>query len=255
MTPTATPYPYTTIGRSVEGRPIVSHRFGDGPIPIILVGGIHGGYEWNTILLAYEMIDYFEEFPERIPPDITLYIIPSANPDGQFLITGSHDRFTLADIPSDDDTLPGRFNANDVDLNRNWDCEWSKTAVWRDQTVSGGSSPFSELESNVLRNYFLEQQPSVVIFWHSAANGVFSSGCPEPFPNSLQLAAMYGEAANYPVYERFYHYPVTGDAGDWLATQGIPSISVELKTHEDIDWTENLAGVLMILDNFGNSIR
>src|SRR5258706_335264 len=30
------------IGRSVEGRPIEMHLFGDGPHPILILGGIHG---------------------------------------------------------------------------------------------------------------------------------------------------------------------------------------------------------------------
>ncbi|MCP4361662.1 MAG: hypothetical protein GY796_26930 [Chloroflexi bacterium] len=252
---TTTPSPYTVIGTSTGGHPIVSYQFGNGPIPIILVGGIHGGYEWNTILLAYEMIDFFDERPEQMPENISLIIIPSANPDGQFLITGSDGRFSPTDIPPDIDTLPGRFNANNVDLNRNWDCEWSETAVWRDQPVNSGSQPFSEPENRVLRDYFLQKKPALVIFWHSAGNGVFAAGCPEIYTPSLQLATIFGQAADYPVYEKFLYYPITGDAGDWLATQDIPSISIELKTHEATDWLANQAGMLTILAYYGNPDR
>ncbi|NJN55728.1 MAG: hypothetical protein HC804_13860 [Anaerolineae bacterium] len=248
--PLPTPSPTTTIGFSVSGLPIVSYRFGYGPDVIALVGGIHGGYEWNTILLAYEMIQYFQDRPDLIPPSITLHIIPSANPDGQFLITGHNGRPATDDIPPDMDTLPGRFNANGVDLNRNWDCNWSETAVWRDQTISGGPYPFSEPESQNLRDFLLAQQPLLVVFWHSAANGVFASGCPGAFPPSLQMASLYGQAAGYPVYEHFYHYPVTGDAGDWLATQNIPSFSVELKNHTDTDFLQNLAGTMALFAHY-----
>ncbi|HRQ40102.1 MAG TPA: M14 family metallopeptidase [Chloroflexota bacterium] len=248
--PLPTPSPTTTIGFSVAGRPIVSYRFGLGPEAIILVGGIHGGYEWNTISLAHEMIDYFGKHPELIPASITLHIILAANPDGQFLITGHNGRPATDDIPPDMDTLPGRFNTNGVDLNRNWDCNWSETAVWRDQTISGGPYPFSEPESQSLRDFLLAQQPLLVVFWHSAANGVFASGCPGAFPPSLQMASLYGQAAGYPVYEHFYHYPVTGDAGDWLATQNIPSFSVELKNHTDADFSQNLAGTVALLAHY-----
>ncbi len=249
---TTTPSPYTIIGTSVKDRPIVSYRFGNGSIPIILVGGMHGGYEWNTILLAYEMIDYFSEQPEQIPKNVTLTIIPSANPDGQFLVTGSDGRFNPAEIPPDIDTFPGRFNGRNVDLNRNWDCEWSETAVWRDQPVNSGRQPFSEPESRLLRDYFLQKKPALVIFWHSAGDGVFVAGCPETYTPSLQLATLFGQAAGYPVYEQFPYYPITGDAGDWLATQGIPTVSIELKTHETIDWPANQAGMLAILAYYGN---
>ena len=93
-----------------------------------------------------------------------MHIIPAANPDGQFLITGHNGRFAAADIPTDTDTIPGRFNANGVDLNRNWDCAWRETAVWRDEPISGGTRPFSEPESQNLRDFLLAQQPVLVVF-------------------------------------------------------------------------------------------
>jgi hypothetical protein len=51
------------IGSSVEGREIESYTFGTGKTHIAIVGGIHGGYEWNTSLLAYELIAHFTENP------------------------------------------------------------------------------------------------------------------------------------------------------------------------------------------------
>ncbi|MCB0062256.1 MAG: hypothetical protein KDE19_09080, partial [Caldilineaceae bacterium] len=47
------------IGYSAGGLPIESYAFGAGPNRVVLVGGIHGGAEWNTIVLAYTAIDYF----------------------------------------------------------------------------------------------------------------------------------------------------------------------------------------------------
>lgn len=234
------------IGASAEGRPIVVYRFGNGPEPVVFVGGIHGGYEWNTILLAYEAIDYFTSHPEQIPPEVTLHIIPSANPDGQYQVTQQNGRFQPTQVLID--TIPGRFNANGVDLNRNWDCDWSATAQWRENVVSGGERPFSEPEAVALRDYLLAVQPAVVVFWHSAANGVFAAGCPETDGRSLELAEVYGAAAAYPPYERFSSYLITGDASDWLVTQGIPSFTVELKTHADTEWPQNRAGMLAILE-------
>jgi hypothetical protein len=149
-----------------------------------------------------------------------------------------------------EDSFPGRFNGHQVDLNRNWDCQWSATAVWRKQPVNGGTQPFSEPENAALRDFLLEQQPALVLFWHSAADGVFAAGCPDTYQPSMDLATIYGHASGYPIYDRFAFYPVTGDAGDWLATQGVPSISIELKTHSETDWPENLDGILAILEYY-----
>ena len=48
------------IGKSVEGRDIVAYNFGTGEKQILFVGGIHGGYEWNTALVAYKLISYLK---------------------------------------------------------------------------------------------------------------------------------------------------------------------------------------------------
>lgn len=234
------------IGLSSRGFPLTAHQFNDGPRHIVIVGGIHGGYEWNTILLAYGAIDYFLEHPAAVPESVTLTIIPAANPDGQELVTGKPNRFTVEDLV--EDTFPGRFNGNDVDLNRNWDCQWAEKALWRDREISGGDRPFSEPETVVLRDFLLQHQSEAVIFLHSAANGVFASGCPGTHQPSMDLAQIYGKAAGYPVYERFSAYEVTGDAGDWLSTQGIASFSVELINHQDLDLEKNLAGILAVLE-------
>jgi hypothetical protein len=132
-------------------------------------------------------------------------------------------------------------------LNRNWDCDWTADALWRNQPTNGGSAPFSEPETEALRDFLLDVQPVAVIFWHSAANGVYAAGCPDLYAPSMNLATLYGRAANYPVYEKFTSYPVTGDAGDWLALQGIAAVSVELLNHQDTDWAKNLAGVTEVL--------
>ena len=89
-----------------------------------------------------------------------------------------------------------------------------------------------------------------MIFYHSKADGVFAGGCGSPYPPSLELTAIYGEASGYPIYEQFTSYPVTGDASDWLGIQGIPSFTVELKTRNGLDWPENLAGMQAMLDYF-----
>ena len=236
------------IGYSVAGLPLESYRYGTGPTRVAFVGGIHGGTEWNTILLAYAAIDYFDRHPERVPAAITLQIIPSANPDGQRLVTGSWGRF----LPEAVDTAvtEARFNRNGVDLNRNWGCGWAKTAWWGSVETSGGSAPFSEPETRALRDFFLGDDNPVqaVVFWHSAVPGVFAGGCDGIYPAAERLATIYAQAASYPHGASFGYYPITGDATNWLSQQKIPAIIVELATRDDPEWSQNLAGMLALLD-------
>ena len=72
----------TLVGRSVEGRGILSRTFGRGTHPLLLVGGIHGGWEVNTVVLMNELITYFADHPDAIAPGLAVEIIPAANPDG-----------------------------------------------------------------------------------------------------------------------------------------------------------------------------
>jgi len=250
-TPTAVAYGHSRlIGVSVQGRLITSYQFKNGPVKIVFVGGIHGGYEWNTITLAYEALDYFMANPDAVPDTVSLFIIPSANPDGQYLVTNKEGRITGADIRVED-TFPGRMNGNGVDLNRNWDCLWTPNAFWRNQSVNAGPYPFSEPENSYLRDFLLALRPAAVVFWHSKANAVFAAGCPDLYQPAWELAQIYGVAAGYPVYEFFTSYSVTGDASDWLATEGIPAITVELRTQTRTDWSQNEAGMRAVLRHYG----
>jgi murein tripeptide amidase MpaA len=104
------------IGFSVSGRPIEVYSFGSGPKQRMIVAGIHGGYEWNTIALADELITYIHKNPDVIPNDVTLYVLRNLNPDGD----------------ARDHGYDGRVNDHGVDLNRNFPTNW--VAEWnRDQ--------------------------------------------------------------------------------------------------------------------------
>ena len=238
------------MGLSTGGYPLEVYRYGDGPIPVLLIGGIHGGYEWNTILLAYELIDFFELNPNFLSPQLTIYIIPSGNPDGQVRVVGHAGRFSAQDIKGD--TFEGRFNANGVDLNRNWDCEWSPEAFWRDTQLDPGKEPFSEVETRLLRDFILGLKPAGVIFWHSAYPAVFPGECNGPHEPSRVLSEIYADSAGYPGLDSFTSYEVTGDSTNWLALQDIPSIEVELTNHQETDFDSNLKGVLGVLDFLAN---
>ena len=244
----STPSAVATIGASYGGRPIEHYVFGDGPAHVAFVGAIHGGYEWNTANLAYAMIDYFEGNPAAVPAEVTLHIIPVANPDGLARVAPG---WQTGPIPTPagviSDTFTGRFNGRDVDLNRNWDCNWQPTGVWRDQVVDAGLTVFSEPETVALRDFFLALPVEAVVFWHSAVGTVLAGTCaPEGHASSRALAEVYANAAGYPLQTPL-GYEINGDASDWLTTQDIPSIAIELTDHSRIEWDRNLAGTLAVL--------
>ncbi|MFZ2522189.1 MAG: M14 family zinc carboxypeptidase [Minisyncoccia bacterium] len=242
---------HTIIGKSVEGRDIEAYTFGVGKTRIVFVGGIHGGYEWNTSVLAYRLLDYLKANSEFVSEKFTVTIIPNANPDGVFKIIKKEGRFTEADVPKGVATQPGRFNANDVDLNRNFDCKWQPKSTWQSREVSAGVKPFSEPESLALKKFIEEKKPRAVIFWHSQGGEVYASECQNGIlPETLSIMNAYSKASGYGANPTYDAYQTTGDADAWLAKIGIPSITVELKTHESAEWQQNLSGVKSVLDYY-----
>jgi len=238
------------VGVSVKGRPIEAFTYGDGSRHLLFVGGIHGGYEWNSILLAYNMMDYLQANPTEIPADIMMTIIPSANPDGLHDMIEQEGRFRAIEVPADIDyDGTGRFNANNVDLNRNFDCNWAPESTWRGQTVSAGSGAFSEPESQAIRDFVQSHNITAAVFWHSQANAVYASECNSGvLPETLEVMNTYAAAANYNAVASFDAYPITGDVEGWLASIGIPAVTVELETRNSIEWERNLRGVKELLN-------
>lgn len=224
----------STIGKSVEGKDIIAYHFGSGDKEILLVGGSHGGYSPNTAALASEFVAYFKKNEASIPSNLMVTVIPNLNPDG-----------------TDKSGTAGRFNANKVDINRNFDCEWSAEAVWRNQNVSGGTEAFSEPEAQALRDYVQKYDPASAIVWFSAEGKVYPSACAAtPSKASIDLAATFATAAKYPAEAEFDAYAITGDMVNWMAKEGIPAISVLLSDYKNTEWTKNLAGVEAVMNKY-----
>lgn len=226
--------PETIIGSSVNGTDITAYHFGAGEKEILFVTGVHGGYSPNTASLGKELVAFYTDNEAAIPENITLTIIPTLNPDGL-----------------EKSGAAGRFNVNNVDLNRNFDCEWSATGAWRDQEVSGGSAPFSEPEAAALRDYVKAHDIAAAVVWFSAEGKVYPSACEEtPDRASVELAAAFATAAGYDADAEFDAYAITGDMVNWLAKNNIPAISVLLSDHQNTELAKNKKGVEAVLNTY-----
>lgn len=216
-----------TIGRSVQDRPLEIHRYGDGSSRRMIVAGIHGGYEWNTIDLAQRLIEYLDRNPTAIPEEVTLYVLPALNPDGRALSGG----------------YEGRANANGVDLNRNfphnWQAEWDPAGCWNYLPISGGSHPLSEPETRALARFVLAEHIELLISYHSAALGIFAGGRPER-PGSTRLAEEISQVTDYPYPPLDTGCDYTGQLTDWAAANGVSAVDIELSTHSSLDYETNL---------------
>jgi predicted deacylase len=193
----------------------------------MIVAGIHGGYEWNTIELADELIAYLTDNPEAIPPERTLYILRSLNPDGEARGRGPI----------------GRANENGVDLNRNWPVNWlpgwPDGGCWTLLEITPGHTPASEPETQALMRFAFDNELDAMISYHSAALGIFPGASP-PDPASARLAEAVAEVAPYPYPPIDTGCFYSGTLPDWAAASGIPALDVELATHWGTDFAVNL---------------
>ena len=201
----------------------------------MIIAGIHGGYEWNTVALADELLVYLGTHPEIIPENQTLYFLRVFNPDGLARSRG----------------FGGRANDNNVDLNRNfpflWQSEWARPGCWDYIPITGGSGPASEPETLALMAFVQSHDISAFISYHSAALGIFPGGQP-PDPGSLSLAEALAAVSDYPYPPIEAGCEYTGQLVDWISDQGIAGVDVELTNHQDTDFELNLAILSVFLD-------
>ena len=228
------PSDWFEIGQSVSGRPILASRLGTGERRVALLGGIHGGWERNTQRLVLAAADHFRMNPREIPANVSVYFIPSLNPDG--LAAGS-DRESA-------------WNARGVDLNRNFDTQnWSADSAGRvggrygptgRRPGAGGSAPFSEPESVALRDFALGSGITAALSYHSGIVSVTArDGGGIGTPLALRVAATTG----YPYVETWTEYELTGQLMDWLDSVGVRGVEIDLPDQQTIDWEQNLEAI------------
>ena len=136
------------LGRSVRGRPIEGVVFPGREPSVFVLGGIHGS-EPSSADLVEDLVDLLIEQPELRQGRMVL-VLPRANPDG------------LATFE--------RHNANNVDLNRNFEAENFKSGG------TGGQTPLSEPESRLLVEVLRRYRPSCVISVHAPLNCIDPDG-------------------------------------------------------------------------------
>jgi hypothetical protein len=245
-----------SIGTSAGGIDIMAYHFGAAPSTstkeIVFIGGLHGGYEWNTSLVAYQLINYLKNASNALPAHVRVTVIPAVNADGIKKVTGKTSEFAAADVQASQTVqVEGRFNGNTVDLNRNFDCDWKKNGVWQSKTVSGGSAAFSEPETQAIKTYIESVHPAAVVVWFSSAGGVFASNCHEGvLSETKNITSVFAAASGYPAHETWNYYEVTGDIANWLAKIKVPAISVLLTNHTDTEWEKNQKGIQALFEHY-----
>ena len=164
------------VGKSVGGRPIECQAFGHGPDVLMVIATIHGNESSGTPLVA-AFADWLVAHPDQLAGR-TVVIVPVANPDG---------------LAADK-----RFNAHEVDLNRNfpagnWGVPQEEGGVTspggdtfaRSETLKPGDTPLSEPESRALMQLICRYYPNRIISIHQPIGCIDYDGSAEPLAAAM----------------------------------------------------------------------
>jgi len=171
-----------------------------------------------------------------VPSEAVLYVIPNINPDAVA-------RGRNADA---------RVNANGVDLNRNfpsrnWVADWDHSNCWNDRPTTGGAYGGSEPEVRAVMNFIASHRIQALISYHSAALGVFPGGDPWQ-PPSRDLAELLAHTTGYSYPPIDIGCDYTGTLADWAVENYVgAAVDMELSTHSDSDFNQNLKALKVLL--------
>ncbi len=222
-------YSVFSIGTSKQGRSIVAYSFGSGGKKILYTGAIHGN-EQGTRLLMNAWINELDANARSIPAGVTIVVIPAVNPDGV--------------------AMNSRYNASNVDLNRNFNTgDWKsdvETPYGQPHPGGGGSAPESEPEARALAAYTRQLRPAFTMSYHSVAGYAIANTC----GNSTSLVQEYSRLSGYrnmTGVSSAFDYEITGTYDDWMCQEmGLASILVELSTNGNSEFNRNRAALWMI---------
>ncbi|MBN2363207.1 DUF2817 domain-containing protein [candidate division WOR-3 bacterium] len=214
-----------TIGFSVQNRPIIRVKISDNPGQNELEGRIqfngchHGNEKISTEINLYFMRYLCENY--GVLSEVTslvdnreIYFVPVVNPDGF--------------------VLNQRYNANNIDLNRDYGYHWFNE--------SGASNPFSEPESRTMRDDFISTGYSITLDYHSTASYVnyLWDYSPRIVPDYYEVVNMfslpYADSTGYTPIKGYDWYQIAGSCQDaTYGLFGILAVTIESQMPGDPD--------------------
>ena len=219
-----------------EGRPIHWLKVGSNPNvdedkPAIFYNSLHHAREPNSlaqmIFYIWYLVENYETDAEvkYIMDNVEMYFVPCINPDGYV--------YNETTFPNGgggwrkNRWVNENNNPVGVDLNRNYGFEWglddSGSSPNQGSEVYRGPAPFSEPETQAIRDFCVQHQFKIALNYHSFSNLLI---IPWGFDNSLTpddatyraLSRKMTEQNNYLVGTGLetVGYFVNGDSDDWM---------------------------------------
>ncbi|MBP6409612.1 MAG: fibronectin type III domain-containing protein [Pseudarcicella sp.] len=172
----------TSLGNSIEGRPLLMVKISDNPDsdenePEVLMNAVHHAREpmsmSQLIYFMWYLLENYNSNPEikHILNSSELYLIPCLNPDGYV--------FNQTNNPNGGgmwrkNRRNNENNTTGVDLNRNYGYNWGFNNTGSSPNSSSdtyrGPNPFSEPETQIIKNFCENHQFVTSMDFHSYGN-------------------------------------------------------------------------------------
>jgi hypothetical protein len=237
------------LGQSLENRNIYALKISNHPgrpenEPRVAFLGCHHAREWMSVEVPLQLANYLiknydkDERVKAIVDSSEIWIVPLVNPDGLDYSILNYRLWRKNRRLNGD----GSFG---VDLNRNYSFGWgaddSGSSPRPSSETYRGSQPFSEPETQAIRNLFLNVNFSATISYHSFSQSIlypwsYADLPAEKEPLFQQLAADMAQLISQ-VNGRIYYtgrsaaslYLTNGDFIDWVyGLFDIPAFTIEL---------------------------
>ncbi len=212
-------------GKSVKERDLSVLQVGKGPRKIFINASHHPREYMGTILTLNQAQYILEAYSskqtidgvninELLDSEVTFYFMPLVNPDGvQICVNGSPSYY---------------FNANKVDLNHNYDADWTKEIT---KTYSTGTSAFSEPETQAVKALCEDEQFDLTIAYHAAGDIIYwyygQEGSVKE--RDLAYANILKSTTGYSLVSSINYKDSTSGFKDWCIQKlKIPSFTIEI---------------------------
>jgi len=253
------------LGESYEGRPIYAVKLSDNPNsdenePEVLYTGLHHAREpmsyMNLFYYMYWLVENYniEDEATALLNNREMWFIPMVNPDGLVynqginLNGGGMQRKNHRNTCSSNDD---QYDWDGIDLNRNYSYQWAfddegSSPDLCSQTYRG-SAPFSEPETQIIRDFVEDHDFPIVLNYHSYGNLLihplgYIAGLLPPEPD-LSIFREFGDEMT--MYNNYLMgtgietvgYTVNGEACDWMyGEHGIYAYTPEIGMWSDGFW-------------------
>ncbi len=248
------------IGQSLEGRDIWAFKISDNPNEneeepkLLLTGLIHAREPlsmMNLFYFAQLLGENYEMDPELnfLVNNREIWFIPVINPDGYIYNESIEPNGGGMHRKNRKDTGCGNGTGRGIDLNRNYGYGWGSDDIGSSpdpcSAVYRGESAFSELETQVVRDFILNHDFKIVLHYHSYSNiyiHPYGDGSLPEEPALTTFQEIGNEMAMYNGYVvgtglATIGYTVNGDAVDWTyGDQNIITYVPEVGTQSQGFW-------------------